>query len=76
MASNSPIDMHCDNTSALIIAYEPGVQRGVRYYARQYHYVRKQIELSEINYSKFTQILTELDKRAEGIGLKSASYLM
>ena len=87
-SSNLPIDMHCDNTGALVIANEPGVQKGARHYARRYHYVREQIELGEINLLKvhtdfnladpFTKALSrpKLERHAEGIGLKLASYFM
>lgn len=87
-SSNLPIDMHCDNTGALIVANEPGVQKGARHYARRYHYVREQIELGKIKLLKvhtdfnladpFTKALSrpKLERHAEGIGLKLASYFM
>ncbi|GJW95924.1 hypothetical protein Tco_0175596 [Tanacetum coccineum] len=31
---NEPIKMFCDNSAALLIANEPGVQRGARHYHR------------------------------------------
>nr|GFA85757.1 putative retrotransposon protein [Tanacetum cinerariifolium]GFB95751.1 putative retrotransposon protein [Tanacetum cinerariifolium] len=46
---NKPIKMFCDNSAALLIANEPGVQKGAKHYHRRYHYVRKCIELGEIN---------------------------
>ncbi|GKA79271.1 hypothetical protein Tco_0785867 [Tanacetum coccineum] len=49
---NEPIKMFCDNSAALLIANEPGVPRGARHYHRIYHYVRKCIELGEINLLK------------------------
>ncbi|GJS54087.1 hypothetical protein Tco_0627449 [Tanacetum coccineum] len=49
---NEPIKMFCDNSVALLIANEPGVQRGARYYHRRYHYVRECIEIGEINLRK------------------------
>ncbi|GJT11098.1 retrotransposon protein, putative, ty1-copia subclass [Tanacetum coccineum] len=49
---NEPIKMFCDNSAALLIANEPGVQRGARHYHRRYHYVRECIELGEINLLK------------------------
>ncbi|GJR07498.1 retrotransposon protein, putative, ty1-copia subclass [Tanacetum coccineum] len=42
---NEPIKMFCDNSAALLIANEMGVQRGARHYHRRYHYVRECIEL-------------------------------
>ncbi|GJV88838.1 retrovirus-related pol polyprotein from transposon TNT 1-94 [Tanacetum coccineum] len=44
--------MFCDNSAALLIANEPGVQRGARHYHRRYCYVRECIELGEINLLK------------------------
>ncbi|GJT60895.1 retrovirus-related pol polyprotein from transposon TNT 1-94 [Tanacetum coccineum] len=44
--------MFCDNSAALLIANEPGVQKGARHYHRRYHYVRECIELGEINLLK------------------------
>ncbi|GKA22424.1 hypothetical protein Tco_0708386 [Tanacetum coccineum] len=49
---NKPIKMFCDNSTALLIANEPGVQKGARRYHRRYHYVRECIELGEINLLK------------------------
>ncbi|GJT10457.1 retrotransposon protein, putative, ty1-copia subclass [Tanacetum coccineum] len=49
---NEPIKMFCDNHAALLIANEPGVQRGARHYHRRYHYVCECIELGEINLLK------------------------
>nr|GEV98946.1 hypothetical protein [Tanacetum cinerariifolium] len=43
---NEPIKMFCDNSAALLIANEPGVQRGTRHYHKRYHYVRECIELA------------------------------
>ncbi|GJU82702.1 hypothetical protein Tco_1285067 [Tanacetum coccineum] len=49
---NEPINMFYDNSAALLIANEPGVQRGARHYHRRYHYVRECIKLGEINFIK------------------------
>ncbi|GJR56431.1 hypothetical protein Tco_1406952 [Tanacetum coccineum] len=49
---HEPIKMFCDNSAALLIANEPGVQKGARHYHRRYHYVRECIELGEINLLK------------------------
>ncbi|GJS75900.1 retrotransposon protein, putative, ty1-copia subclass [Tanacetum coccineum] len=49
---NEPIKMFCDNSTTLLIANEPGVQRGARHYHKRYHYVRECIELGEINLFK------------------------
>ncbi|GJS95180.1 hypothetical protein Tco_0802148 [Tanacetum coccineum] len=49
---NEPIKMFCDNSAALLIANEPGVQRGAKHYHRRYHYVRECIKLGKINLLK------------------------
>ncbi|GKB97758.1 retrotransposon protein, putative, ty1-copia subclass [Tanacetum coccineum] len=85
---NEPIKMFCDNSAALLIANEPGVQRGARHYHRRYHYVRECIELGEINLLKvhtddnladpFTKALPKgkLTQHARSIGLRLASSFM
>ncbi|GKC27350.1 retrovirus-related pol polyprotein from transposon TNT 1-94 [Tanacetum coccineum] len=85
---NEPIKMFCDNSSALLIANEPGVQKGARHYHRRYHYVRECIELGEINLLKvhtydnladpFTKALpkVKLTQHARSIGLRLASSFM
>ncbi|GJZ00381.1 hypothetical protein Tco_0517810 [Tanacetum coccineum] len=82
---NEPIKMFCDNSAALLIANEPGVQRGARHYHRRYHYVRECIELGEINLLKvhtddnladpFTKALSKgkLTQHARSMGLRLAS---
>nr|GEV46813.1 retrotransposon protein, putative, Ty1-copia subclass [Tanacetum cinerariifolium] len=47
-----PINMFCDNSAVLIIANEPGVQKGARHYQRRYHYFCECIELGEISLLK------------------------
>ncbi|GJW82461.1 retrotransposon protein, putative, ty1-copia subclass [Tanacetum coccineum] len=49
---NEPIKMLCNNSVVLLIANEPGVQKGARHYHRRYHYVRECIQLGEINLLK------------------------
>ncbi|GJR22318.1 retrotransposon protein, putative, ty1-copia subclass [Tanacetum coccineum] len=64
---NKLIKIFCDNSSALLIANEPGVpygelvfisrrelyhQKGARHYQRRYHYVRECVELGEIRILK------------------------
>ncbi|GKE56924.1 hypothetical protein Tco_1496109 [Tanacetum coccineum] len=49
---NEPIMMFYDNSAALFIANELGVQKGARHYHRRYHYVRECIEMGEINLLK------------------------
>ncbi|GKC73890.1 retrotransposon protein, putative, ty1-copia subclass [Tanacetum coccineum] len=78
---NEPIKMYCDNSAALLIANEPGVQKGAIHYPRRYHYVRECIELGEINLLKvhidnnladpFMKVLPKgkLTQHAKSIGL-------
>ncbi|GJY37373.1 putative retrotransposon protein [Tanacetum coccineum] len=78
---NEPIKMYCDNSVALLIANEPGVQKGAIHYHRRYHYVRECIELGEINLLKvhidnnladpFMKVLPKgkLTQHARSIGL-------
>ncbi|GJV40688.1 hypothetical protein Tco_1419128 [Tanacetum coccineum] len=85
---NEPIKMFYDNSAALLIANESGVQRGARHYHRRYHYVRECIELGKINLLKvhtdnnladpFTKALSKgkLTQHARSIGLRLASNFM
>ncbi|GKA75669.1 hypothetical protein Tco_0782047 [Tanacetum coccineum] len=85
---NKPIKMFCDNSASLLIANEPGVQRGARHYHRRYHYISECIELGEINLLKvhtddnladpFTKALLKgkLTQHARSIGLRLASSFM
>ncbi|GKC99985.1 retrotransposon protein, putative, ty1-copia subclass, partial [Tanacetum coccineum] len=85
---NEPIKMFCDNSAALLIANEPGVQRGARHYHRRYHYVGECIELGEINLIKvhtddnlanlFTKALSKgkLTQHARSMGLHLGSSFM
>ncbi|GKA05975.1 hypothetical protein Tco_0685095 [Tanacetum coccineum] len=85
---NEPIKIFCDNSATLLIANEPGVQRGARQYHRRYHYVRECSELGGINLLKvhtddnladpFTKALPKgkLTQHARSIGLRLASSFM
>ncbi|GKC94337.1 hypothetical protein Tco_1159779 [Tanacetum coccineum] len=85
---NEPIKIFYDNSAALLIANEPGVQRGAKHYHRRYHYVRECIELGEINLLKvhtygnladpFTKALPKrkLTQHARSMGLRLASSFM
>nr|GEZ57199.1 putative retrotransposon protein [Tanacetum cinerariifolium] len=35
-----PMKMLCDNTTAIVIANDPGITKGARHYQRKYHYIR------------------------------------
>ncbi|GJU45262.1 retrotransposon protein, putative, ty1-copia subclass [Tanacetum coccineum] len=43
-----PIDMYGDNTSAITIVDEPGVQRGAKHFRRKYHFFREAIQEGDI----------------------------
>ncbi|GJU86482.1 retrotransposon protein, putative, ty1-copia subclass [Tanacetum coccineum] len=85
---NEPIKIFCDNSAALIIANESGVQKGARHYQRRYHYVCECIELGEINLLKvhtdnnladpFMKALSQgkLTQHARSMGLRLASSFM
>ncbi|GJU14353.1 retrotransposon protein, putative, ty1-copia subclass [Tanacetum coccineum] len=47
-----PIKMNCDNSAAIIIAKESGIQKGARHFQRKYHYVRECIKMAEIDIVK------------------------
>ncbi|GJU75837.1 hypothetical protein Tco_1272907 [Tanacetum coccineum] len=84
---NKPIKKFCDNSAALLIANEPGVQKGTRHYHRRYHYVRECIELGEILLKvhtddnltdPFTKALPKgkITQHVGSIGLRLASSFM
>ncbi|GJY75992.1 hypothetical protein Tco_0481108 [Tanacetum coccineum] len=85
---NELIKMFCDNSAALLIANEPGVQMGARHYHRRYHYVHASIALGEIRFHKvhtddnladpFTKALSKgkLTQHAKSMGLRLASSFM
>ncbi|GJT77134.1 retrotransposon protein, putative, ty1-copia subclass [Tanacetum coccineum] len=85
---NEPIKMYCDNSVALLISNEPGVQKGARHYHKRYHYVCECIELGEIDLLKvytddnladpFTKALPrgKLTQHDRGMGLRLASSFM
>nr|GEV81964.1 hypothetical protein [Tanacetum cinerariifolium] len=85
---NEPIRMFCDNSAALHLANEPGVQRGARHYHRRYHYVSESIALGKIRFLKvqtddnladpFTKALSKgnLTQHARSMGLRLASSFM
>nr|GEW00034.1 hypothetical protein [Tanacetum cinerariifolium] len=41
---DKPIDMYCDNTCAITIADEPGIQKGAKHFRRKYHFIREVIQ--------------------------------
>ncbi|GKB32354.1 retrotransposon protein, putative, ty1-copia subclass [Tanacetum coccineum] len=51
-SNDYPIKMNCDNSAAIIIAKESGIQKGGRHFQRKYHYVRECIKIGEIDIVK------------------------
>ncbi|GJT82251.1 retrotransposon protein, putative, ty1-copia subclass [Tanacetum coccineum] len=51
-SNDYPIKMNCDNSAAIIMAKESGIQKGARHFKRKYHYVRECIETGEIDIVK------------------------
>ncbi|GJZ78371.1 retrotransposon protein, putative, ty1-copia subclass [Tanacetum coccineum] len=86
--NKEPIEMYYDNSSALIIANEPGVQRGAKHYRRKVHYIREVVKEGDIKLLKvhiddniadpFTKALpcTKHVDHAMSIGLCPTSSLM
>nr|GEV29936.1 hypothetical protein [Tanacetum cinerariifolium] len=84
-SNDYPIKMNCDNSAAIIMAKESGIQKGARYFKRKYHYVRECIETGEIDIVKvhtddnladpFTKALAspKLTRHARSMGLRPAS---
>nr|GFC11678.1 hypothetical protein [Tanacetum cinerariifolium] len=52
VSNDYPIEMNCDNSTAIIMAKESGIQKGARHFKRKYHYVRECIETGEIDIVK------------------------
>ncbi|GJR95569.1 hypothetical protein Tco_0267743 [Tanacetum coccineum] len=84
-SNDYPIKMNCDNSAAIIMAKESGIQKGARHFKRKYHYVRECIETGEIDIVKvhtddnladpFTKALAgpKLTRHARSMGLRPAS---
>ncbi|GKE87727.1 retrotransposon protein, putative, ty1-copia subclass, partial [Tanacetum coccineum] len=51
-SNDYPIKMNCDNSAAIIIAKESGIQKGARHFQRKYHYVRECIKTGKIDIVK------------------------
>nr|GEZ08921.1 hypothetical protein [Tanacetum cinerariifolium] len=87
-SNDYPIKMNCDNSAAIIMAKESGIQKGARHFRRKYHCVRECIETGEINIVKvhtydnladpFMKALAgpKLTRHARSIGLHPASSFM
>nr|GEY00017.1 hypothetical protein [Tanacetum cinerariifolium] len=87
-SNDYPIKMNCDNSAAIIMAKESGIQKGAKHFKRKYHYVRECIETGEIDILKvhtddnladpFTKALAgpKLIRHARSMGLRPASSFM
>nr|GFC33432.1 hypothetical protein [Tanacetum cinerariifolium] len=83
-SNDYPIKMNCDNSAAIIMAKESGIQKGTRYFERKYHYVRECIGTGEIDIVKvhtydnladpFAKALAgpKLTRHARSLGLRPA----
>ncbi|GKE00799.1 hypothetical protein Tco_1388782, partial [Tanacetum coccineum] len=49
---DKPMDMYCDNTGAITIADELGVQKGVKHFRQKYHFIRQVIQEGDIRIPK------------------------
>ncbi|GKF22322.1 retrotransposon protein, putative, ty1-copia subclass [Tanacetum coccineum] len=47
-----PINMYCDNTTAIAIANESGITKGARHFRAKVHYLREVIEFGDIKLKK------------------------
>ncbi|GJS19765.1 retrotransposon protein, putative, ty1-copia subclass [Tanacetum coccineum] len=87
-SNDYPLKMNYDNSTAIIMAKESGIQKGVRHFKRKYHYVRECIETGKIDIVKvhtddnladpFTKALAgpKLTGHARSMGLHPASSFM
>ncbi|GJY98775.1 putative retrotransposon protein [Tanacetum coccineum] len=85
---DKPMDMYCDNTCAITIADEPGVQKGAKHFRRKYHFIREVIQEDDIRILKvhtdnnladpITKPMpcTKHVEHARSIGLRPASSFM
>ncbi|GKC98939.1 retrotransposon protein, putative, ty1-copia subclass, partial [Tanacetum coccineum] len=82
------MDMYSDNTGAITIANEPGVQKGAKHFRRKYHFIREVIQEGDIRILKVhtdNNLVDPLTKpmpciehveHARSIGLRPASSFM
>ncbi|GJU52352.1 hypothetical protein Tco_1226066 [Tanacetum coccineum] len=47
-SNKRPMEMLCYNEPAIVIANDPGILKGARYFQRKYHYIREVIQEREI----------------------------
>nr|GEW27556.1 hypothetical protein [Tanacetum cinerariifolium] len=86
--NNYLIKMNCDNSAAIIMAKESGIQKGAKQFKTKYHYVCECIETGEINIVKvYTRDNLDdlcmkalagpkLTQQAKSMGLRLASSFM
>nr|GEW67383.1 hypothetical protein [Tanacetum cinerariifolium] len=87
-SNNYLIKMNCDNSAAIIMAKESGIQKGAKQFKRKYHYVCECIETGAIHIVKVhtcdnlddqcTKALAgpKLTRHARSMGLRLASSFM
>nr|GEY28688.1 retrotransposon protein, putative, Ty1-copia subclass [Tanacetum cinerariifolium] len=87
-SNDYPIKMNYDNSAAIIMAKESGIQKGARHFKRKYHYVCECIETGKIDIVKvhtddnladpFTKALAnpKLTRHARSMGLRPACSFM
>nr|GEV21566.1 hypothetical protein [Tanacetum cinerariifolium] len=87
-SNDYPIKINYDNSTAIIMAKESGIQKDARHFKRKYYYVCECIETSEIDVVKvhtyesladpFTKALAgpKLTRHARSMGLRPASSFM
>ncbi|GJT50671.1 retrotransposon protein, putative, ty1-copia subclass [Tanacetum coccineum] len=87
-SNDYPIKINCDNSAAIIMAKELGIQKGASHFKRKYHYVRECIQTGKIDIVKvhtndnladsFTKNLAgpKLTRHARSMGLRPASSFM
>nr|GEV11516.1 zinc finger, CCHC-type [Tanacetum cinerariifolium] len=87
-SNDYPIKMNCDNSAAIIMAKESGIQKGARHFKRKYYYVRECIKTGKIDIVKvhtdgnladpFTKALSgpKLTRHARSMSLRPGSSFM
>ncbi|GKF24664.1 hypothetical protein Tco_0076986 [Tanacetum coccineum] len=86
--NKEPMELPCDNTTAITIANDSIIMKGARHYQRKYHNIREVIEMGEIILNKVhtnenvadpfvkPMPLTKHTQHVIGIGLRPTSSLM
>ncbi|GJZ70366.1 retrotransposon protein, putative, ty1-copia subclass [Tanacetum coccineum] len=74
-SNDYPIKMNCDNSAAIIMAKESGIQKGARHFKRKYHYVRECIETGKIDIVKVHTDDNLADSFTKNLAASSTSLL-